>query len=754
MFAPRRYFPSFFLMKPLLFSLSPVACVGGLLPRRISNRGLASAVVGALWLVVGWTPARGAALAEGEIPAPVLAALVQVEAFVQMAEGEEPAAAGWSQRCPKCGEYHVNGLDDALADERPAAVGGYLVAPDRVLAPDPMIHPRFVREWRVRLGAESVTARPVAWAADRKAVLFALERPLAAGRPLVFSPQASGPYSVLTYSLEGDGWGALVQPLGGSWLTRPDGRRFQTVPGDSIVLAADGSPVAPLSSEILPLGEAWKAPFASWPWLDEAAYRDRLAAVESAASDVILHATLQLRPVPVQPGEDPSSDSDEDANATTLHASALVLGPGRVLVLRGLAPAVTARLESVTLTRGDGTVMPARFVASVVEFGALVVEPEQPLPATVRLAATPWREQRDRLLFAAEIRVKGEERRAHYRHLRSAATGVGLKGRDVPEFAGATEGLFVFDQEGRLVGAPLAKRADPGAERWASAPDPFTVQADELRVFADEPAAWADARNVPRSAADERSLGWLGVELQPLDRDLAQAHGVSAQTEEGQSGALVTYVYPDSPAGRVGLVAGDVLLRILPAGTQRAVPVRVEAFAFSDQPFPWDRYDQIPDAYFDRIPRPWAPAENALGALLKEFGFDSAYRLDYARGGKLSTLDLTVERGPDHYGSAPEAVATAYGLRLRELTFETRRFYQIPAGQPGLLVARIEAGGPGAVAGLKPYEVVTAVNDQPVSTVAEFESAVAVAQPLRLGVRRMHQTRLVTVIPTAAPGAP
>ena len=134
----------------------------------------------------GIVPARAAGLEEGEIPPVVRAALVKVEAFVQASEGEDPVAAGWSSRCPKCGEYHVNELDEVLRQERPASVAGYLVAPDRVLSVDPMIHPRFVREWRVRLGDETVPARPVAWAGDRKAALFALERPLDGGRPLAF----------------------------------------------------------------------------------------------------------------------------------------------------------------------------------------------------------------------------------------------------------------------------------------------------------------------------------------------------------------------------------------------------------------------------------------------------------------------------------------------------------------------------------------------------------------------------------------
>ncbi len=719
-------------------------------------RPLATATFLLILAPVGFTSARAAGLADGEIPAAVQSALVQVEAFVQASEGEEPKASGWSSRCPKCGEYHVNQLDDVLRQERPAAVAGYLVAPDRVLSADPMIHPRFVREWRVRIGDESVVARPAAWAADRKAMLFAIERPLASGRPLAFSASAAAPYSTITYSREKDGWGSLIQPLGGSWLVRAGGARFRPVPFGSLALAGDGTPVAPIFGELLPPGDAWKRAWAEWPWIDEAAYGRLQEATRRSADATILHATLRLRPVPVQPGEEQSYGEDEDSKATTLHALALVLSPSRAVVLRGLAPAVTARLESVSLALAGGSSRSARFVGSVADFAAMVVEPEQPFAETLKLADAPWESLRDRLLFAADVSVVGEERRAWFGHRRCASVGTGFRGWETPEFGENAENLFLFDDQGRLVGAPLAQRAVPGGERWSSKPDPFPVQASRFLAYAGEPAGWADTRNVPRSAADERRLAWLGAEMQPLDSDLAAAHGVSAQTEDGGYGALVTHVYPGSPAERAGLVVGDVLLRILPAGAPRPIQVHVEPFAFSNQAFPWERYDQIPDAYFDRIPRPWMSAETKLDKVLKDLGVGTAYTLDYARAGAVATVSLVVEQGPEHYASAPEAISEKHGLRLRELTFETRRFFQIPEGKPGLLIARVDAGGLAAVAGLKPYEIIVTVNDLPVATVAEFEAALAKAgaAPLRIGARRMNQSRLVTLDASASSAAP
>jgi serine protease Do len=50
--------------------------------------------------------------------------------------------------------------------------------------------------------------------------------------------------------------------------------------------------------------------------------------------------------------------------------------------------------------------------------------------------------------------------------------------------------------------------------------------------------------------------GWLGVSLQPLDRELAKALGTKAE-----GGALIAATEPDTPAARGGLQAGDVVIR-------------------------------------------------------------------------------------------------------------------------------------------------------------------------------------------------
>jgi hypothetical protein len=57
------------------------------------------------------------------------------------------------------------------------------------------------------------------------------------------------------------------------------------------------------------------------------------------------------------------------------------------------------------------------------------------------------------------------------------------------------------------------------------------------------------------------------------------------------------------------------------------------------------------------------------------------------------------------------------------------------------------------VADVKPYEIITHVNDQPVATVADFEKLILNQEELRLSVKRMTRGRVVKIrmTPTAAP---
>jgi S1-C subfamily serine protease len=80
------------------------------------------------------------------------------------------------------------------------------------------------------------------------------------------------------------------------------------------------------------------------------------------------------------------------------------------------------------------------------------------------------------------------------------------------------------------------------------------------------------------------------------------------------------------------------------------------------------------------------------------------------------------------------------------MTYEVRRYFQSAADDPGVVVGAVETGSRAAVAGLKPYEIITAVNGAPVRSAEGFEEAVAAGGEVSLTVKRMFQSRVVQVV--------
>ena len=119
----------------------------------------------------------------------------------------------------------------------------------------------------------------------------------------------------------------------------------------------------------------------------------------------------------------------------------------------------------------------------------------------------------------------------------------------------------------------------------------------------------------------------------------------------------------------------------------------------------------------------------------------------------MPVAQLVIEQGPPHYDAAPRHKSKALGLTVRDLTFEVRRYLKKTADQPGVVISKIDRGSKAAVAGLKPYEVITHVNAAPVMNVGQFQKQLQGQAELRLSVSRMARSRVVEIkLPT--PKAP
>ena len=177
------------------------------------------------------------------------------------------------------------------------------------------------------------------------------------------------------------------------------------------------------------------------------------------------------------------------------------------------------------------------------------------------------------------------------------------------------------------------------------------------------------------------SRGWLGVLIQEVTRDLAESFKLEKPT-----GALVTRVFPDSPAEVAGIMPGDIILEFngKPVIRSAALPPMV-----------------------GRV----KAGENARVVILRD--------------GELITLSVDIAELPareqiaqQHTPLKPDTDKSGrLGLTLKDPDDRIREEYNLSSG--GVEVIAVEPG-PAATAGIRPGDVITLMNNEPVTDVKEF----------------------------------
>lgn len=161
--------------------------------------------------------------------------------------------------------------------------------------------------------------------------------------------------------------------------------------------------------------------------------------------------------------------------------------------------------------------------------------------------------------------------------------------------------------------------------------------------------------------------GWLGVQVQTVDRDMAR----SFQLKQPE-GALVSHILPDSPAGKDKLRTGDVIL------------------AIDDQPV-----DKAAD----------------LPPLIATLAPGTKVQVKLIRNGRKRTETLKVAALPDEYTQGTEAdqqkaKGRDFGMVLSRLHDEELEELDI---KHGVLVKQV-TGEPAQTAELRPGDVILGVN--------------------------------------------
>ncbi|PAV46837.1 serine peptidase [Pseudomonas sp. HAR-UPW-AIA-41] len=202
-------------------------------------------------------------------------------------------------------------------------------------------------------------------------------------------------------------------------------------------------------------------------------------------------------------------------------------------------------------------------------------------------------------------------------------------------------------------------------------------------------------------ASGKVSRGWLGVVIQEVNKDLAESFGL-----EKPAGALVAQVVDKGPAQKGGLRVGDVIL------SANGQPVVVSG----DLPH--------------------------LVGVLKP---GSKVVLELMRDGERKTLSLEVGSLPDEgnqlladEASGAERSSNRLGISVVDLTAEQKQAADIAGG---VLIKDVQQG-PGALIGLRPGDVITHLNNQPVLSAKQFaEVAKALPAKRSVSMRVLRQGR-------------
>lgn len=678
-----------------------------------------------------------------EIAAGLFPSLVQAEYTLKMHEGQRPRASGWIARCPYCLRYHVSGGGEVVTEERPYETFGLVVSATEILMPDPMIHPRFVEKIEVRVGEKTFAARPAGYALEHATMILKTDVPLPGVRPLVFDARAAPPYLTAGYEQLNGAWTVTMKPFSLVVSRTRDGRLFHA-PSPGLVISSKGKPVALSTGGRVPPDDSWKGSPLDWKMITEVEMSRRLAGLTDRFARTFPRVTLNLRSVRKDHARSYRM-MERDDQAAVNHALGAMVGPDRVLVLKALPPKVTARLERISVSLPGQKDLAATFECSYRHYGFFTARLEKPVTTTVAFSPLKVEELNDHLLLSARCTLKGEERTTFFGHSRISSVEVGWRRTIKPDVRGDEEDLFLFDLDGGLLALPVPQRRAGADGRWDSA-YPSLTTSREIQTLLKQPVATCDlvdAGNVPLSEEEENRVAWLGTELQPLTRDLARVNKVSHLTNDGTFGAIVSYIYPGSIAEKLSLQLGDILLTIKAPHRPVPVQVRVEPYRFGGQQFPWERLSMLDERFFDRIPMPWTPVETAFTRALTDIGLGKQVTLKYVRNGKTRSAEFVVTQSPPHYNSATRYKSQSLGLTVRNMTYEVRRYFRKTPDDPGVIISKIQSGSRASVSGLKPYEIITQINEQPVKDVKDVERLVTQAKDLRLSVLRMDKGRVV-----------
>ena len=193
--------------------------------------------------------------------------------------------------------------------------------------------------------------------------------------------------------------------------------------------------------------------------------------------------------------------------------------------------------------------------------------------------------------------------------------------------------------------------------------------------------------------------GYLGVQISPLGDDMAESLGLAKNR-----GEFVQAVEPGGGAAKAGIKAGDVIVRV---NGREVTPDETLSFLVSNLPIG----AKVPIELIRGGKRQTVTAvvgERPSEEQLAQFGQNSDD--DFSQ--------------PDDQGNA-QAAEKALGMAVLPLNGNIIRQLGIPADTRGVVISAVDQASDAAAKGLRRGDVILTVNNQPTTTEAELNAAVA-----------------------------
>lgn len=437
---------------------------------------------------------------------------------------------------------------------------------------------------------------------------------------------------------------------------------------------------------------------ACWPGSAMAAPRERpqdfVALSERLTPAVVNIATTQqvrgLDDVPAFPRGSPLERFNEQLNLDGVQ-QVNSLGSGFVISADGVIVTnnhVIENADSIEVIFADGEQLKAELVGrdEATDLAVLRVKVARPLPY-VRFGDSEGAQVGEWVIAIGNPFGLGASVSAGIISARNRDIGAGTYDDFIQTDAAINRGNSggpLFNMDGDVIGVNTAIVSPTGASVGVG----FAVPADLAQTVVSQILEFGETRR-----------GWLGVRLRAVTPEVARRNGLTRPR-----GAMIAGLSEDGPAAKAGLRPGDVVV-----------------------------------SYDGRE----TPETRILSRLVADSEIGRTVTLDYLRNGQRQTARVTVstlegedteerprrpqaarDTPPEPAPGAAGAQGLVLGMRLAELTPDTRRRFRIDRDVRGLVVMSVETGSP-AAGSIQPGDVILELSFQAVETIGEARAQVS-----------------------------